>query len=73
MCGCCTTNPNEYRNKYKEKEKGIVEYHPHMLVYSNYYWREYVGEGFKCGRCGTCIERKEALAEAGIVDTTIYE
>ena len=55
MCGCCNTNPNEYRNKYKEKQKGIVEYHPHMLVYSNYYWREYVGEGFKCGKCGTLI------------------
>lgn len=26
-----------------------------------------------CGKCGTCGERKEALAEAGIVDTTEYE
>lgn len=26
-----------------------------------------------CGRCGTCKERRQALAEAGIVDTTEYE
>ena len=26
-----------------------------------------------CGRCGTCRERRQALAEAGIVDTTEYE
>ncbi|MBR4803024.1 MAG: 7-cyano-7-deazaguanine synthase QueC [Bacteroidales bacterium] len=26
-----------------------------------------------CGRCATCIERKEALKQAGIIDTTEYE
>lgn len=26
-----------------------------------------------CGRCGTCCERRQALADAGIVDTTVYE
>lgn len=26
-----------------------------------------------CGRCGTCKERRQALAEAGITDTTEYE
>ena len=26
-----------------------------------------------CGRCGTCKERRQALAEAGIVNTTEYE
>ena len=26
-----------------------------------------------CGRCGTCRERRQALADAGIVDTTEYE
>ena len=25
-----------------------------------------------CGRCGTCLERRKALADAGIEDTTIY-
>ncbi|MCH5222085.1 MAG: 7-cyano-7-deazaguanine synthase QueC [Muribaculaceae bacterium] len=26
-----------------------------------------------CGKCGTCRERRQALADAGIVDTTQYE
>ena len=33
----------------------------------------YKGGEKHCGKCGTCIERKEALAEAGIDDPTEYE
>ena len=33
----------------------------------------YKGGELHCGKCGTCVERKEALAEAGIEDKTIYE
>jgi 7-cyano-7-deazaguanine synthase len=33
----------------------------------------YKGGEHHCGRCGTCIERRQALAEAGIVDPTIYD
>ena len=33
----------------------------------------YKGREKHCGRCGTCVERREALAEAGIIDTTEYE
>lgn len=33
----------------------------------------YRGQERHCGRCGTCRERRQALAEAGIVDTTEYE
>ena len=36
-------------------------------------WSCYKGGEKHCGKCGTCVERKEALAEAGIEDTTIYE
>ena len=36
-------------------------------------WSCYKGGDKHCGKCGTCIERKEALAEAGIADTTEYE
>ena len=32
----------------------------------------YRGGEHHCGTCGTCRERREALAEAGIDDTTIY-
>ena len=35
-------------------------------------WSCYKGGKIHCGKCGTCIERKEALAEAGIEDTTEY-
>ena len=33
----------------------------------------YKGREKHCGKCGTCRERREALREAGIVDTTEYE
>lgn len=33
----------------------------------------YKGGEHHCGTCGTCVERKEALAEAGIPDPTIYD
>lgn len=36
-------------------------------------WSCYKGGEVHCGKCGTCVERKEALAEAGIEDKTIYE
>ena len=35
-------------------------------------WSCYKGGDVHCGRCGTCVERREALAEAGIEDTTPY-
>ena len=36
-------------------------------------WSCYKGGEKHCGKCGTCIERKEALQEAGIPDPTEYE
>ncbi len=36
-------------------------------------WSCYKGGDKHCGKCGTCVERKEALAEAGIVDQTEYD
>ncbi|MCC8120207.1 MAG: 7-cyano-7-deazaguanine synthase QueC [Bacteroidales bacterium] len=33
----------------------------------------YKGREKHCGKCGTCVERKEALAAAGIPDPTKYE
>ena len=35
-------------------------------------WSCYKGEEVHCGKCGTCVERREALAEAGIEDKTEY-
>lgn len=36
-------------------------------------WSCYKGGERHCGRCGTCVERREALAEAGAEDLTEYE
>lgn len=36
-------------------------------------WSCYNGRALHCGRCGTCVERKEAFELAGITDPTRYE
>lgn len=36
-------------------------------------WSCYKGSDKHCGKCGTCCERREALHDAGIEDTTVYE
>ena len=36
-------------------------------------WSCYKGGEHHCGKCGTCMERKEAMRDASIVDTTIYD
>lgn len=35
-------------------------------------WSCYEGGAVHCGRCGTCVERAEALADAGVPDPTTY-
>lgn len=41
---------------------------PFGLTYSCY-----KGGPRHCGKCGTCVERREAFQLAGVLDTTIYE
>ncbi len=36
-------------------------------------WSCYNGETLHCGRCGTCVERREAFELAGVEDPTEYE
>lgn len=36
-------------------------------------WSCYKGGARHCGRCGTCVERREAFARAGLADPTEYE
>jgi 7-cyano-7-deazaguanine synthase len=36
-------------------------------------WSCYQGGEHHCGRCGTCVERREAFHLAGIEDPTLYE
>ena len=35
-------------------------------------WSCYKGGDLHCGRCGTCVERREAFHLAGVVDPTVY-
>jgi 7-cyano-7-deazaguanine synthase len=35
-------------------------------------WSCYKGGAIHCGRCGTCVERREAFIDAGLVDPTAY-
>jgi 7-cyano-7-deazaguanine synthase len=35
-------------------------------------WSCYLGGERHCGRCGTCVERREAFELAGVVDPTAY-
>jgi 7-cyano-7-deazaguanine synthase len=35
-------------------------------------WSCYVGGERHCGKCGTCVERKEAFVRAGVADPTVY-
>lgn len=35
-------------------------------------WSCYEGGAVHCGKCGTCVERREAFQLAGIIDPTIY-
>lgn len=36
-------------------------------------WSCYQGQSLHCGRCGTCIERREAFYLAGVEDETEYD
>jgi 7-cyano-7-deazaguanine synthase len=42
------------------------------VAYSNT-WSCYKGGEIHCGRCGTCVERKEAFRLSLVVDPTVYE
>jgi 7-cyano-7-deazaguanine synthase len=35
-------------------------------------WSCYKGGAIHCGKCGTCVERREAFALAGVADPSVY-
>ena len=35
-------------------------------------WSCYKGGAVHCGKCGTCVERREAFMVAGAIDPTVY-
>ena len=59
---------------YTHLTKGDIARRGHELgIDYSETWSCYKGGEHHCGRCGTCVERREALAEAGITDNTVYD
>jgi 7-cyano-7-deazaguanine synthase len=50
----------------------IVEHGAVLGVPYEQTWSCYKGGGLHCGKCGTCVERREAFELAGVTDPTIY-
>jgi 7-cyano-7-deazaguanine synthase len=51
----------------------IVELGSELNVPFERTWSCYKGGTLHCGTCGTCFERREAFAQAQVVDPTTYE
>jgi 7-cyano-7-deazaguanine synthase len=50
----------------------IVRHGAELNVPFELTWSCYKGQDLHCGRCGTCVERKEAFQLAGVEDPTTY-
>lgn len=58
---------------YAQKTKGDIAHEGSIYkVPFEKTWSCYKGQDTHCGRCGTCVERREAFATAKIADPTIY-
>lgn len=69
----CSENPPQLLAPYIHKTKAeIVKKGKELGVDFTTTWSCYKGEEFHCGKCGTCVERKEAFELAGIEDPTFY-
>jgi 7-cyano-7-deazaguanine synthase len=51
---------------------GIVREGARLNVPFEKTWSCYEGTNLHCGKCGTCVERKESFELAGVVDPTEY-
>jgi 7-cyano-7-deazaguanine synthase len=59
---------------FKEMTKAEIARYGHSLrVPYELTWSCYEGGEVHCGKCGTCVERREAFQVAGIPDPTVYE
>ena len=69
-----TSNAVEVTAPYTDISKGDIARHGKLLGI-NYAetWSCYEGGELQCGSCATCIERREAMQEAGIEDPTHYK
>lgn len=56
-----------------DTKAGIVTIGTKLGVDFSQTWSCYKGGAMHCGRCGTCVERREAFIDAGVTDPTVYE
>jgi 7-cyano-7-deazaguanine synthase len=69
----CDWHPVSLLTPFIEKTKGqIVRIGADLGVPFERTWSCYKGGQVHCGRCGTCVERREAFATAGVADPTVY-
>lgn len=70
----CDWNPVRLQSPFRHISKADICERGHRLgVPFSKTWSCYKGREKHCGKCGTCVERKEAFAIAGIQDPTDYE
>jgi 7-cyano-7-deazaguanine synthase len=51
----------------------IVKRGSHYKVPFHLTYSCYAGRPEHCGKCGTCVERREAFRDSGVLDPTLYE
>lgn len=69
----CDWHKVELARPFVEMSKAdIVKLGAKLGVPFHLTWSCYKGEEFHCGKCGTCVERKEAFQLAGVPDPTRY-
>lgn len=61
-----------HRPFVKMDKAGIVQRGAELGVDFTHTWSCYEGGQQHCGRCGTCVERRQAFYQAGIADPTTY-
>lgn len=70
----CDERPVELRRPFIDMTKAdIVRVADRLGVPLGSTWSCYKGGQFHCGKCGTCVERREAFELAGVKDPTTYE
>lgn len=69
----CDWQPVELLRPFADKRKeDIARLGEDLCVPWSLTWSCYEGGQVHCGKCGTCVERREAFALAGIEDPTEY-
>ncbi len=56
-----------------DTKDGILDRTRHSGIDWGHTWSCYKGLAKHCGKCGACVERREAFEKAGIMDPTEYE